>query len=166
MAYKVEKTWTTQAGYIAVCIAIENMHRCGYVGLPPEHPLHGIEYSQNTPVLKDAWEKAKTGPVGKRGIIELFCVHGNDEENTHPSLVFDVHGGITYSGGKDYPIKNKNGLWWFGFDCGHNGDGYFEGSSMASYLNGPIRSVEYVMKECESLAKQLKDFNLIEANKK
>lgn len=155
MAYEVEKVWTTKAGYLAVCIAIKSMHRCGYVGLPFGHPLYNVEYNQNTPLLKEMWEKAKGGPIGKRGIIELFCLNENDEKNIHPSLVFNVHGGLTYSGGRHYPIKNKNHLWWFGFDCGHNGDGYLEGN-MSSFFTGPIRSVEYVMQECESLAEQLK----------
>lgn len=157
MSFDVEKVWTTKAGYTAVCIAIKNMHRCGYVGLPFGHPLYNVEYSQNTHLLKEAWEKAKTGSVGKRGIISVFCASGKeDEENRTPDLVFNVHGGLTYSGCNDYPIKDKNHLWWFGFDCGHNGDGVFEGNIMASFSHGcPVRSVEYVMQECESLAGQL-----------
>lgn len=155
MAYDIEKIWTTKAGYLAVCIAIKGMHRCGYVGLPFGHPLYNVSYSQNTTLLKEMWEKAKGEPIGKRGIIELFCLSENDEENIHPSLVFNVHGGITYSGGNDYPIKNIDHLWWFGFDCGHNGDGYLEGE-MRRFSSGPVRTVEYVEKECESLAEQLK----------
>ncbi len=157
MAFDVEKIWTTKAGYTAVCIAIKNMHRCGYVGLPFGHPLYNVKHSQNTPLLKEAWEKTKGEPIGKRGIINIFCASEEDEKNRNPDLVFNVHGSLTYSGGNDYPIKNKDHLWWFGFDCGHNGDGVFEGSSMASFSSGcPIRSVEYVMQECESLAEQLK----------
>jgi len=55
-----------------------------------------------------------------------------------------VIGGLTYSGGGDYPFLAI--LWWFGFDCAHLGD-----------RENP-KSLEYVEKECESLAKQLAEF--------
>ena len=158
MAFTVEKEWQTKAGYAAVCIAIKEMHRCGYVGIPKNHPLHGADYSKPTAKLKDMWEKVKNGPIGKRGVISLVAASLETDENEKltPSLIFNVHGGITYSGGKDYPVPNKNGLWWFGFDCGHSGDGYMEGS-YRSWTSGSVRTVEYVMAECESLAEQLKE---------
>ena len=37
----VEKEWTTRAGLKAVVIATDMGHRCGYVGVPAEHPWFG-----------------------------------------------------------------------------------------------------------------------------
>jgi hypothetical protein len=87
--------------------------------------------------------------------------------NTHPYFkvdydtidgIIDVHGGLTYAGGGEYPIKSN--LWWFGFDCGHFGDAadpelnptVLENFNMDS---GSIRTTEYVAAECEKLAEQL-----------
>lgn len=160
MEHNVEKTWKTEAGYIGVCIIIKNMHRCGYVGLLPNHPLHGIEYNQSTEKLKSLWEKIKEGSEeepDKRGpIITLLAACDVDSpDNWSPDRVCNIHGGLTYSGGNQYPIKSEENLWWFGFDCGHAGDGYLDGD-MKRFSSGPVRTTEYVITECESLAKQLK----------
>ncbi len=56
----------------------------------------------------------------------------------------DVHGGITYSGfydGKNYCI---------GFDCAHYQDTFED------------QTLEYCINECESLAKQLKEIDILE----
>lgn len=45
MAFNVEKDWTTEAGLRAVVIMTDRGHRCGYVALPKEHRLHGVDYS-------------------------------------------------------------------------------------------------------------------------
>lgn len=42
----VEKEWTTRAGLKAVVIAHDMGHRCGYVSVPAEHPLHGKDYNE------------------------------------------------------------------------------------------------------------------------
>lgn len=62
-----------------------------------------------------------------------------------PEHVFDVHGSLTYSGeaGK-YPAEGEG--WWFGFDCAHSGDDFEFG-----------RPLEYVVDNCEKLARQLCD---------
>jgi hypothetical protein len=77
-----------------------------------------------------------------------------DLEKATPELVFDVHGGLTYSGSGEnsYPLPGKD-LWWFGFDCAHSGDGSMD--ERLTFSDGPVRSQEYVESECESLAKQL-----------
>ena len=159
MAYDVEKTWVTKSGFTAVCIAIKEMHRCGYVGVPQEHPLHGIKYNQSTELLKSHWENIMNGgedTENKRGAIITLLASCNPDgpENWSPDRILNVHGGLTYSGGKDYPIENKENLWWFGFDCGHCDDGCFDGK-MKQFTNAPVRTMEYVMSECESLATQI-----------
>lgn len=126
----VEKTWITRAGYDAVCLFIRGTHRCGYVGIPPKHPLHRVDYCKPTDVLKDG---------------------------AKPETALKVHGGLTYAAGsKDYPIKCSDNLWWYGFDCAHAGDGML-GIMVRLTLGKPVRSMDYVIDECEKLADQLKE---------
>lgn len=42
---KIEKTWTTQAGYQATVKIMPQGHRCGYVTLPDSHPCNGKDYN-------------------------------------------------------------------------------------------------------------------------
>lgn len=42
-----------------------------------------------------------------------------------------THGGLTYSGGNsDYPIKEDNDLWWFGWDYAH----YMDAKDEEAYI--------------------------------
>lgn len=131
--YTVEKDWVTEAGLRAVVIMGTMGFRCGYVGVPAGHPLHGVDYDNARPNDGD-W--------------------------------FDVHGGLTYANGNaHYPVASD--LWWFGYDCGHSGDGhspeYLE-QQRTRYPHQPFmwddgtdvfRTLEYCASECESLAAQL-----------
>jgi len=158
---KVERDWTTRAGFRAVVLMTRMGHRCGYVGVPKGHPLHGVDYSEPCVALA---LPADDEPIGKRGIISVLCASVSGPE-ARPDYVFDVHGGITYAGGDaEYPAENPEDLWWFGYDCGHAGDakdpewiaqqesrlrGLFGGCS-----DDVFRSLEYCEQECESLAEQ------------
>lgn len=131
------------------CVGIMTQmgHRCGYVGVDNTHPLFGFDYNSRVPKeLLYAWEKAKNKPSGKRSVIDIFCC---DPENPRVGILFDVHGGITYSGSSDgkYPVESVEKLWFFGFDCNH-ADDQFDPKSKA-----------YVKKECKSLVKQLVKIN-------
>ena len=42
--FKIEKEWIHKGLSCAVTLAREGQHRCGYVRVPPGHPLHGAEY--------------------------------------------------------------------------------------------------------------------------
>jgi hypothetical protein len=156
MSYDIEKDWTTKAGLRAVVIMTDLGHRCGYVGIPKEHPLYGVSYNEQTPVLQPLNDETV---IGKRGSISVLmaAVHGMENTNS-PGMVFDVHGSLTFSGtGKgEYPVKSD--LWWFGYDCGHAGDAPAPGSRMAQFRSGMDevhRTLEYCIGECESLALQL-----------
>lgn len=69
-----------------------------------------------------------------------------------------VHWGLTYSSHMNEDDKNT---WWLGFDCAHAGDLYppnvirynqiYRGEDCELY-----RTKEFVRKECNSLARQLK----------
>lgn len=71
---------------------------CGYVGVPPDHKLHGVPYQD---------------------VEEAFDVHGSltfsercQEGWPNPGL------GICHV---PYPGRPDD-IWWFGFDCAHAGD--------------------------------------------
>jgi hypothetical protein len=124
-------------------------HRCGYVEVPSGHPLYGLSYSQPTRHLR--LDRDMT--LGKRSPFLLLtggvgALDGDDLRRS-PDVVFDVHGGVTYSGGRDgYPAEGDG--WWFGFDCAHMNDGV-----PGLWDHGPVRTTEYVTIECESLAEQI-----------
>ncbi len=158
MSYEVEKDWTTAAGLRAVVIMTDSGHRCGYVGVEADHPLHGVEYSEKSPYLKLNPERS----TEKMSPIQVLCGAGKDMDDLNsPEYVFEVHGGLTFSGaGKGkYPVEAD--LWWFGYDCAHAGDAPAPGSRMAKYsmgFEGDVhRTLEFCEGECESLAKQLSE---------
>lgn len=131
--YKVEKEWE-HLNLKCVVIATDMGYRCGYVAVGPDHPLYGMNYNDEVP------ERLK------------------------------VHGGLTFSeGDSNYPIEGEN-LWWFGFDCAHSGDGkdlnlmsekvkkFHKDNPQCSFLflnGGPVRTLDYCVNECNSLAEQL-----------
>jgi hypothetical protein len=43
---KIEKQWTTAAGYEAEVLATPMGHRCGYVTVPDGHPCAGKDYNE------------------------------------------------------------------------------------------------------------------------
>ena len=156
MSWEILKEWETKAGYFAnvgklsfgFAASIGNGHHCGYVDIPKTHPLYGKEYNDCVPELKQLFEKqvetmtAEEG-IEKFGIINLFCSIGwDDEEGPRVSMLIPVHGGITYS------AITTNGMWRFGFDCGHLDD------------NLTKCDVDYCVKECEQMAEKLKAISL------
>ncbi len=147
----IEKRWTTKAGLDAICILQEvGSHRCGYVRVDKCHLLHGKGSADNCPELKEAYDKAMNGPIGKRSPIPLLLAAYSDNDEIRLDVLFDIHGGLTFAGKlcKEY---DPNQGWWFGFDCAHAGDGF------GPFSDGPVRSQEYVEQECESLAQQLSE---------
>ena len=115
---KIEKQWTTAAGYKAEVLASPMGHRCGYVTLPAKHPCIGKNYSD---------------------------------------LNVDVHGGLTYQNDAT-----------FGFDCAHfydakdpelMSDEYRKIHEMwpRFFEEGTVKTLEFCVTECESLAAQFKE---------
>jgi hypothetical protein len=154
--FEIEKDWISKDGLRCVVIMTDMKYRCGYVGVNKLHPLYNRPYASTIPtILTKQWNKLKQGTVGKRGVIDLFCL---DIDHPRVGILFDVHGGITYSGSNNYPIKSD--LWWFGYDCAHLGDApeltRISGELRSLYSGyGTVRSLEYCINECESLASQL-----------
>lgn len=154
MASTVEREWITRAGLKAQAVLIIDRHRCGYVELPEGHPLDGAEYGERHPALRLP-DDGET--IGDRGVLPLMiaALRGDAEDRiTSPDVVFDVHGGLTYS------RRNDEGRWVFGFDCAHSFDGSLDPISN-SFMSGPVRSLEYVVDQCEHLAEQLARYNVI-----
>jgi hypothetical protein len=113
---------------------------CGYVGVPPEHPWHGVDYD---------------GCL--EGCGERWCSHGPDSK-------VDVHGSLTFAAAcreSDDPSRGichipepgrPDDVWWFGFDCAHAFD--LEPARDISF-DSMYRDFDYVKSECERLAEQL-----------
>jgi len=119
------------------CLARRNMHLgnwCGYVGIPSSH-----KYYRKI--------------MGDKALDSL-----------------DVYWGVTYTDKCDGDPENgichkseKDDIWWIGFDCAHcddyipwieaNGHHY----NFPNSINVTYKTLEFVKKECESLAKQLKE---------
>ncbi|MNZ33639.1 hypothetical protein D3C78_509910 [compost metagenome] len=164
----VEKVWQTEAGFKAAVVLVRGQHRCGYVAVGPEHPLHGLSYSESTPYLADVSDEEG---LGKRSPIIMFAVSGRDSMRSM-DIAFDVHGGVTFADTWARPDDGKEretdqldtGDWWIGFDCAHSGDGSYppedEDGNILGYpyhfSDGPVRELDYVVAECESLAMQIK----------
>lgn len=125
-------------------------HWCGYVCIPEDHPLHGVGYSEPVPPSLDEYrQRVLEGPIGKRGILDVFFMDPND---MHCGVLFNVHGGITFS--DDW----NDGKFWYGFDCGHSGDLSPETADRYPDLVFPgavYRDIDYVKAECTSLARQI-----------
>jgi hypothetical protein len=172
MAHRIERDWITEAGLRAICTVIlhhdseAQSHRCGYVCLPKGHPLYGKGYGESCECLAEAVERLKNTPTCEMAhllsfsrMIAMLC----GKVEPRPDVVFSVHGGITYSSdnpGGDYPVTTEDG-WWYGFDCQHSGDGLIERSPLYDSgvcFTGEVRSRDYVVNECESLAAQLVEF--------
>lgn len=130
------------------CLANRNQHSgnwCGYVGVYPGHPWHGVGYSACT----------QTPPCA-----ESDCAHGPDNR-------VDVHGGLTFSDRCSPGETEATGIchvaepgeaepWWFGFDCAHSGDlspGF--PMRMRFYDADSYKPLDYVRRQCAALARQL-----------
>ena len=160
--YTVEKVWSHNSNVCVVLMNHSSGCRCGYVGIPIKHHLFGKDYNQDCKYLQELREALTHETIGKRGIISVICWDG---KGVSPEILFDVHGGLTYSGeAGEYPIEMKD-VWWFGFDCAHSGDRHeidqiFPESSREFYTNFSgdiVRSFDYCVSECESLSNQLEE---------
>ena len=101
---------------------------CGYVGVPPEHPWHGIPYSGREYDYENREPVELGGGFGKVQMPKKTEVVPWDQA---PESKVDVHGGLTYSGLCQEEAEEGKGIchipepgrpadvFWFGFDCAH-----------------------------------------------
>lgn len=100
-------------------------HWCGYVGVPPTHPLHGKDYD--------------SVDVDVHGGLTFAAGCSGGDPST--SICHVVEPG------------EPDDAWWFGFDCAHYMD-LLPGISL-SCGDETYRDQGYVTRETERLAKQL-----------
>lgn len=162
--------------------AMRRNHRgvwCGYVGVGPEHPLHGLP-TNHVLKLPPSWFKGRKLDQG-HSPFDLFIHIAKGAESLDDgcpiSLALHVHGGCNWS--KNYiPDEKPDGRWWFGFDCGHAHDLAPDSNetklllemveSMPEEARETMRDIvlrerrdaiyrdqQYVVSECQSLAAQL-----------
>jgi hypothetical protein len=146
-------------------------HLCGYVGIPPTHPFFGWDHDDHIPIRPEDM----TGSVDDVGVMTMFgyALSGGDKHGTIPlCMTLKVHGGITWSG--ELPWSDDGRWWWYGFDCGHAGDGLpgldavmlrfshtypdlkKKWQPLTLQPQWEYRDLDYVKKECASLAFQLR----------
>lgn len=141
--------------YTYMVVAQPSGHRCGYVKIPSKSKLYKVDYDENLGLSKRIMNNKV---IGKRGIMSVFCWDG---KTITPSILFDVHGGITFSDS----FKTLKG-WWLGFDCAHAGDGKdksimdernlrLEEEYHLSFSGDVIRTKGYVEQECKNLIDQI-----------
>lgn len=143
----LEDRWTSSSGLD--CVVKGNSfsgagyyHLCGYVRIPQGHPLHGISYDSSVPPsLSLEADRVMQGEIGKRGIFDVFLASMKGSINV--GMLFNTHGGITWSDTYAPGQPEVEGEWWYGFDCGHAGD------------SPEVQNSAYVRRECELLAEQI-----------
>ena len=176
--YIIEREFE-HAGYKCVVIFGNMAHRCGYIGIPSNHPLFRKDYNDYLEI-----KKSDIGDREVSGIFPLLGAFLDEDERIRIEAYFQCHGGITFADGgenSNYPIESD--LWWFGFDCAHCDDAkelklayerfpnYRKILAMQIeceerfHIDGlTIRTEEYVAAECKKLAEQLKEFEESEEN--
>ena len=170
---KIVESDFTYRGYGCVTTFTDMGIRCGYVGVPKNHPLYKKgEDSQVKVTLKELMEDEEMNQIGNRGVWTLLGLPSDEEDRVRLGSYFSVHGGITYAaGGKDSHHPIDSDLWWFGFDYGHAGDcpdydlleELFGDNEMVKhrledrwlYEEYPVRDLEYVQQECKNLVDQI-----------
>jgi len=98
---------------------------CGYVGVPKDSILDGVDYSHY-----------------------CDCEYCNAPKHIKQVNGIRVHGGLTYA-------RREDGIWYFGFDTAHAGDWMSYPYGYGLDKNSIYRDKEYCIEQCKSLAKQL-----------
>lgn len=146
--------WTDRGtGYHCLAIRSDMGVWCGYVGIPPEHPLYGGDV-ENAPI-----NASYSGPTDDHHYIEpdppseFATIDEND-----PRSALDV-------------ISLRPLLWFYGFDCGHHNDINPMSESMFARTGLSLKfpadrkpvptykDLDHVVDRCADLAKTLKHFD-------
>jgi hypothetical protein len=142
-------SWTDETTGLP-CLIVRNRTGalCGYVGVEPGHPWHGVGYNDCTltPSCDETWcEHAPIGLVNCAHCELTYaagCQHGDDPATGICHIPDPGH---------------SDDVWWFGFDCAHHldvvpgmighGFGYDHGAA--------YRDLDYVRSRVEALAGEL-----------
>lgn len=164
--FKIEKQWVEFNYPCVITINDQLGFRCGYVGVPVGHILHGfgydnIKYPTKKEILKTGWSDK----------VKVFAI-SNPEYGLDIGRIIDIHGGLTFNGPIGIDIEDKHYWrqhWFFGYDCGHHNDKLdisllskdLPKEAMAFMVNryktdrGTVRTHKYCVEQCKSLARQL-----------
>src|ERR1700744_4566502 len=130
-----KKRWQDEATGLP-CLIVRNYSGalCGYVGLPPSHPLYGKSYDEPN--------------VEVHGGL-TFAGKCQERDNECEGVCHKAPPG-------------EDDVFWFGFDCHHHMDKAPQDFDVHKYLRmddpyARYRDFAYVTAEVESLARQLKD---------
>lgn len=124
---------------------------CGYVGVNHDHPWYGKGYQELVTItdISDSINNRNPNNVNILSVLIDMMEDNLDEDICSISTAIDVHGGITYSD------KGEDGLWYFGFDCGHS-ENYMPNYPAQFRMEDSIyRTKEFVINECHRLVDQL-----------
>lgn len=122
------------------CLAVRGPggHWCGYVGLPPGHPCHGLDYDKVRVPVPGAdldW------PDAHGGLTFASACSDRDDETT----------GICH-----VPLPGRPAdVWWLGFDCAHLGDLSPAHRAGPSWSDESYKTLGYVRDVTAKLAHQL-----------
>lgn len=129
------------------CLIVRNHFGalCGYVGLPPGHPLHGLDYSDDAVCEAD---QSSHGGLTYAGV----CQEDKRGEGY----------GICHIPGPGRPAD----VWWLGFDCSHYRDltpGLLALAAARGFTypftdpreTDTYRDIEYVAEHVTALARDL-----------
>jgi hypothetical protein len=129
--------WQDKASRLP-CLAVRHQawgHWCGYVGVPPGHPM---------------FQKGGEGELAAHGGINFAAMCAPDATEAT---------GVCHVAGPGEPD-----VWWLGFDCAHAWDlqpgmvDYYHRFGAGSRFFGgeeTYRTLRYVRRECRELANQL-----------
>jgi hypothetical protein len=129
---------------------------CGYVSVPPGHVLYGWGYGDHIKVRPEFLQ----GTINEVSIISVFASGLSENGTMRIDIALKAHGGISWSG--EPPWDSNDGLWWFGFDCGHAFDlcpgmaARERALGLSPDRHDTYRDIEYVKQNCADLAFQLK----------
>jgi len=137
---KIEREWTHAGLNCAVTLTSYGAHRCGYVRVPPGHPLHGKEFMADPPNGVDMLEVH----CGINFSEIEPCAH---DDGTGWWFGFDCgHVGYDRKFDPDVDVEKMSEV----------GRGVFEIWSKCSFfMEGHYWREDEVAAECEHLAEQL-----------
>lgn len=143
----------------------------GYVGVSPAHALYGYDHSDIIPVTDKLLNRGVDPKKISLVSFMMFCATKLKDDKLNKNdiplnAVIRAYRGINYSESELYHLDNKlysneDNLWWFGFDCGHQGDlipVWLEEDKIQAQGNSIYRNKEFVIKETKLLAEELIDF--------
>lgn len=182
---KIERLWRHR-GLFCLALAIPLGHRCGYVRVPEDHEWTTLI---DEDALARYEQYAKDG-LTLNGETYFPSIYATPERREHLARMdvwerrISVHGGVTFhqhmtSEEWEQTVEGGDGIpdgLWIGFDCGHAWDNrdpeilnsfgpehakYF-GPLLTNLPGGEIRTLDYVVSECENMADQITSAHVLD----